>query len=151
MNASLEAVASFHPERHRAIATAGLVCVIMLGWLCLEIPKGTLVATDELLTAERSREMLSTGPWLVHFNFRPSFEKPPLQYWLTSLTLPRLENPSLAVRIWPVVYAVLTAVALAWLVLTIEPHRPWLGPLSVAVLFSCPLFATQATRGLLDI
>ena len=151
MNASSEAVASHHSARQRAVATAGLVCIIMLGWLCLEIPKGTLVATDELLTAERTREMLSTGPWLVHFNFNPSFEKPPLQYWLTSLTLPRLENPSLAVRIWPVVYAVLTAVALAWLVLTIEPDGPWLVPLSVAVLFSCPLFATQATRGLLDI
>jgi len=152
MNASLEAVASFHPgARGWAIATASLVCIIMLGWLCLEIPKGTLVATDELLTAERTREMLSSGPWLVHFNFQPSFEKPPLQYWLTSVTLPRFENPSLAVRIWPVVYAALTAVVLAWLVLTIEPHRPWLVPLSVAVLFSCALFATQSTRGLLDI
>jgi 4-amino-4-deoxy-L-arabinose transferase-like glycosyltransferase len=151
MNVSLEAVASFHPERHRAIAAAGLVCIIMLGWLCFEIQKGTLVATDELLTAERTREMLSTGPWLVHFNFSPSFEKPPLQYWLTALTLPRFENPSLAVRIWPVVYAVLTAAALTWLALTIQPGQPWLAPLSVAVLFSCPLFSTQATRGLLDI
>jgi 4-amino-4-deoxy-L-arabinose transferase-like glycosyltransferase len=94
---------------------------------------------------------LSTGPWLVHFNFQPSFEKPPLQYWLTSLTLLRLENPSLAVRFWPLIYAAFTAIVLAWLVLVIEPGRPWLVPLSVAILFSCPLFATQATRGLLDI
>jgi len=47
----------------------------VLIWLVLEIPKGTLVATDELLTAERTREMLSTEPWVVHFNFKPSFEK----------------------------------------------------------------------------
>ena len=133
------------------IATAGLILVVFLGWLSLEIPKGTLVATDELLTAERTREMLSAGPWLVHFNFRPSFEKPPLQYWLTSLTLPRFENPSLAVRLWPLIYAALTAVALAWLLLLIEPDRPWLVPLGVAILVSCPLFATLATRGLLDI
>src|SRR6266404_647381 len=140
MNASLEAVASFHPERHRAIATAGLVCVIMLGWLCFEIPKGTLVATDELLTAERTREMLSTGPWLVQFNFKPSFEKPPLQYWLTTLTLPRFENPSLAVRVWPLIYAAFTAIAIGCLALKIQPDRPWLVPLSVAILLSCPLF-----------
>lgn|GEM_PF-995477 len=138
-------------KRGWAIATAGLVLAVVLSWLSLEIPKGTLVATDELLTAERTREMLSTGPWLVHFNFHPSFEKPPLQYWLTSLTLPRLENPSLAVRFWPLIYAALTAIVLAWLVLVIEAGRPWLVPLSVAVLCSCPLFATQATRGLLDI
>jgi len=149
----VNALASFHPGRRpgRAIAAGALVCILALSWLSFEIPKGTLVATDELKTAERSREMLSNGPWLVFFNFEPSFEKPPLQYWLTSLTLPRFENPSLAVRIWPLIYAALTAAVLACLVFAIKPDWPWLIPLSVAVLFSCPLFATQATRGLLDI
>jgi len=138
-------------KRGWAIATAGLVLGIVLIWLALEIPKGTLVATDELLTAERTREMLSTGPWLVHFNFKPSFEKPPLQYWLTTLTLPRFENPSLAVRVWPLIYAAFTAIAIGCLALIIQPNRPWLVPLSVTVLLSCPLLITQATRGLLDI
>lgn len=153
MNASLvNALASPHcGRRSRAIASAALIGVLALSWLSFEIPKGTLVSTDELKTAERSREMLSTGPWEVYFNFEPSFEKPPLQYWLTSLTLPRFENPSVAVRIWPIIYAALTAVVLACLVLAIEPNRPWLVPVGVAVLFSCPLFATQATRGLLDV
>jgi 4-amino-4-deoxy-L-arabinose transferase-like glycosyltransferase len=137
-------------QRSWAIATAGLILAVVLTWLRLEIPKGTLVATDELLTAERTREMLSTGPWLVHFNFEPSFEKPPLQYWLTTLTLPRFANPSLAVRMWPLLYAALAGVVLAWLVLAIKPDRPWLVPLSIALLLSCPLFATQSTRGLLD-
>jgi 4-amino-4-deoxy-L-arabinose transferase-like glycosyltransferase len=148
----METVRSLHlDQRGWAIATAGFVCIVVLSWLALEIPKGTLVGTDELLTAERSREMLTQGPWLVHFNFQPSFEKPPLQYWLTALTLPRLENPSLAVRIWSLIYAALTAVALGWLVWAIRPDRPWLIPVSIALLFSSPLFATQATRGLLDI
>ena len=148
----MESLRSLHLEqRGWAITTAGFVCIIILTWLSLEIPKGTLVATDELLTAERSREMLTQGPWLVHFNFQPSFEKPPLQYWLTTLTLPRFENPSVAVRIWPLIYAALTAIALGWLVWTIRPDQPWLVPLSIALLFSSPLFATQATRGLLDI
>src|SRR5437879_7517981 len=97
-------------KRGWAIATAGLVLGIVLTWLVLEIPKGTLVATDELLTAERTREMLSTEPWVVHFNFQRSFEKPPLQYWLTRFTLPRLQNPNVAVRIWPLLYGALTAI-----------------------------------------
>ncbi|HST30516.1 MAG TPA: hypothetical protein VLK27_06715 [Chthoniobacterales bacterium] len=148
----MEFLASSHlGRRGRAITTAAVILGAVLIWLSLEIPKGTLVATDELLTAERTREMLSTGPWLVHFNFKPSFEKPPLQYWLTSLTLPRFENPSSAVRIWPLIYAAITAIALCCLVWAIEPDRPWLIPLSVTVLLSCPLFATLATRGLLDI
>ena len=144
-------LASQSGQRGRPIAIAAVALAALLAWLSLEIPKGTLVGTDELLTAERTREMLSASPWLVHFNFRPSFEKPPLQYWLTTLTLARFENPSLAVRLWPLIYAALTAVGLAWLVSVIEPDRPWLVPLGVAILISCPLFATLATRGLLDI
>ena len=145
-----ESLDQHRAKRGRAIATAGLILALVLTWLSFEIPKGTLVATDELLTAERTREMLTTGPWLVHFNFHPSFEKPPLQYWLTTLTLPRFENSTAAVRIWPLIYAALTAVVLAWLILVIDPDRPWLVPLGVAILLSCPLFATLATRGLLD-
>jgi hypothetical protein len=68
-------------QRARAIVATGLVIVCVFGWLAFEIPKGTLLETDELLTAERTREMLLTEPWVVHFNFQRSFEKPPLQYW----------------------------------------------------------------------
>ena len=45
-------------QRKRSIATAVAVFLCVLGWLAFEIPKGTLTHTDELLTAERSREML---------------------------------------------------------------------------------------------
>ncbi len=134
-----------------AIAATALLIVCVFGWLALEIPKGTLWGTDELLTAERTREMLLTDPWVVHFNFHRSFEKPPLQYWLTTLTLPRFANRTLAVRIWPLLYGCLTAIALVWLVRLIQPNRPWLMPLSVAVLASCPLFSPEASRALLDV
>src|SRR4051794_23022004 len=61
-------------------------------WLSWKIPQGILSYPDELLTAERSREMLLLGRDTVHFNFHPSFAKPPLQYWLTSLTLLSFEH-----------------------------------------------------------
>jgi len=138
-------------RRKWAIATAIAVLVSVFAWLAFEIPRGTLTHTDELLTAERSREMLSTGPWVVHNNFERSFEKPPLQYWLTSLTLSRLHNRTLAVRVWPLLYGCLTMVALGWLVFLVEPNRPWLIPLSLAVLASSPLFSPEASRGFLDI
>lgn len=133
------------------IVTAIAVAFSIFGWLAFEIPKGTLAHTDELLTAERSREMLTSDPWVVHYNFQRSFEKPPLQYWLTALTLSQLDNRTLAVRVWPLLYGCLTMVALGWLVFLVQPNRPWLIPLSLAVLASSPLFSPEASRGFLDI
>ena len=138
-------------QRIKAVAIASLIIFAFAVWLGLEAPRGILSGTDELLTAERTREMLLTEPWVVHYNFHRSFEKPPLQYWLTSLTLPRFQNRALAVRVWPLFYGVLTAIALGWLVSLIKPDAPWLIPLSVAILISAPLFSTESARGLLDI
>jgi 4-amino-4-deoxy-L-arabinose transferase-like glycosyltransferase len=111
------------------------------GWLGIQIPQGILTNTDELLTAERSREMLLTTPWVVHFNLERSFAKPPLQYWLTTLTLPRFENRTLAGRIWPLLYGALTAITLALVSRAIAPNRPWVVPLSLVVLVCSPLFS----------
>jgi 4-amino-4-deoxy-L-arabinose transferase-like glycosyltransferase len=141
----------FSGSRTRANAVAGLIILGFAFWLSLEARQGTMWLTDELLTAERTREMLMSDPWVVSYNFHRSFEKPPLQYWLTGLTLPRIQDPGVAVRIWPLVYGVGTAVALGWLILLIKPEDPWLIPLSVAILFSSPLFSTESARGLLDI
>ena len=139
-------------ERRPAVVAALVIIVAFAAWLALEAPRGTMWGTDELLTAERSREMLITGERaVVHYNFHRSFEKPPLQYWLTSFTLPLFQNRAVAVRIWPLLYGVLTAGALAWLVFLIKPEQPLLIPWSVAILASSPLFSTEAARGLLDI
>ena len=77
-----------HRQRMRAVLVAALLILAFALWLGMEAPRGIMWNTDELLTAERTREMLMTEPWVVHYNFHRSFEKPPLQYWLTSLTLP---------------------------------------------------------------
>jgi hypothetical protein len=60
---------NYHGHSARAIALAALIILCFIGWLAIEIPKGILT-DDELLTAERSREMLLTTPWVVHFNFQ---------------------------------------------------------------------------------
>lgn len=140
-----------HRQRVQSIAIAAVIVIAFAVWLGFEAPRGILSGTDELLTAERSREMLMTEPWVVHYNFERSFEKPPLQYWLTGLTLPRFQNRAVAVRIWPLFYGLLTAIALGWLVFLIKPDEPWLVPLTLAILISSPLFSTESARGLLDI
>jgi 4-amino-4-deoxy-L-arabinose transferase-like glycosyltransferase len=134
-----------------AIVTASVIIAVVFSWLAFEIPKGTLSSGgDEMATAERSREMLLLGRSEVHFNLKPSFEKPPLQYWLTSFSLASLQNRTVAVRIWPWFYGVLTAIAVVWLAAVVEPGRTWVVPLSVALLTSFPLFSAEASRGLLD-
>jgi 4-amino-4-deoxy-L-arabinose transferase-like glycosyltransferase len=150
---TLETSASdFARSRRNAIMIAALILAAFAIWLGVEAPRGTMWGTDELLTAERSREMLVTGErMVVHYNFHRSFEKPPLQYWLTSFTLPRFDNRAVAVRIWPLFYAVLTCAALGWLVSLLKPDQPWLIPLTIALLISSPLFSTESSRGLLDI
>jgi 4-amino-4-deoxy-L-arabinose transferase-like glycosyltransferase len=134
----------------RAVLAAVAIIFSVVCWLGLEAPKGTLTHTDELLTAERSREILLTGTGVMHYNFQRSFEKPPLQYWLTAWTLSHFENRTLAVRIWPLLFGCFTLAATGWLVFLVAPNKPWLIPLTVAILASSPLFSPEAVRGFLD-
>lgn len=139
------------PQSRNAIIMTVAIIAIVFSWLAFEMPKGILSSSgDEMLTAERSREMLFLGRSEVHFNMKPSFEKPPLQYWLTSFSLASLQNKTLAVRIWPWFFGILTAIAAARLAFFLRPERPWFVPLSVAILISFPMFATETCRGMLD-
>src|ERR1043165_4738034 len=115
------------------VVLAALIILAAAVWLGLKIPKGILTFQDELFAAERAREMVILGCNSVYYNFQPSFAKPPLQYWLTTLTLLHFDNPSTAVRIWPLIYGLLTAALVGWLAYLISPRRPGLIPLSVLV------------------
>src|SRR6266404_4345267 len=140
----------FYRQRAQAVAVTGFIILAFAVWLGLEAPRGIMSGTDELLTAERTREMLMTEPWVVHYNFHRSFEKPPLQYWLTSLTLPRFQNHALAVRVWPLLYGALTLIAVGWLIRLLMPEQPRMLPLTLAILISAPFFSSESARGLLD-
>jgi 4-amino-4-deoxy-L-arabinose transferase-like glycosyltransferase len=132
------------------LVTAALGIALVATWLAFLIQKGNLTNLDESLTGERSREMLLLGYAPVHLNFQPSFEKPPLQYWLTTLTLPRMHSREAALRIWPLLYGMLSAVAIACLAFLLEPKRPWLMPLAVFLLLMCPIFLPETCRAMLD-
>ncbi len=141
---------SFFGRRFLAIAATGFIISCVVGWLFLLVQEGFLISKDEFITAERSREMLLLGRDAVRDNFEVSVVKPPLQYWLTTLTLPRFKRPQTAVRIWPLLFGTLTAIATGWLAYLIEPKQPWLMPLSVGLLLTCPLFLMETTSGRLD-
>jgi len=135
--------------RRPILATALLIVGVGI-WLLCEIPRGYLTNTDELLTAERTREMLLLGKSTVHLNFEVSANKPPLQYWLGTSTLGQIQNREFALRIWPVVFGILTAAALAWLAFLVDRERPWTIFGAVAILFSCPLYLPEIARAYLD-
>jgi 4-amino-4-deoxy-L-arabinose transferase-like glycosyltransferase len=137
-------------RRFWPIVTAALCVVLITTWLGFLIQKGPLVNLDEFLTGERSREMLLLGYAPVHVNFQPSFQKPPLQYWLSSFTLSQLRSREAALRIWPLFYGMLSAVAIAWLAFLLEPKRPWLMPLAIFLLLMCPIFLPETCRAMLD-
>ena len=132
------------------MAASSLLVIFLVGYLFFLIQEGSLISKDEFITVERSREMLLRGRGAVRDNFAVSALKPPLQYWLTTLTLPLFKRPEMAVRIWPLLFGTLTAIATGWLAYLIEPKRPWLVPLGVALLMACPLFLMYTTSGRLD-
>lgn len=134
----------------RPLLAAGFLIICVTAWLLCEIPRGWFTDTDELLTAERTREMLLLGRSAVHLNFEPSFNKPPLQDRLGTVTLNKIENRQFALRMWPLLFGILTAAALAWLAFLIDRKRPWLIFFAVAILFSCPLYLPEISRAYLD-
>jgi 4-amino-4-deoxy-L-arabinose transferase-like glycosyltransferase len=61
------------------LATA-LTCIVLLSLLGHK----PLTNWDEGIYAEISREMLSLGVLVPHWNYQPWFEKPPLMLWITA-------------------------------------------------------------------
>lgn len=57
-----------------------LACIVLLALLGHK----PLTNWDEGIYAEISREMLSLGVLVPHWNYQPWFEKPPLMFWITA-------------------------------------------------------------------
>jgi 4-amino-4-deoxy-L-arabinose transferase-like glycosyltransferase len=60
-----------------------LACIVLLSLLGHK----PLTNWDEGIYAEISREMLSLGVLVPHWNYQPWFEKPPLMFWITAAFL----------------------------------------------------------------
>ncbi|MEM9400050.1 MAG: glycosyltransferase family 39 protein [Verrucomicrobiota bacterium] len=114
---------------------------------------GIIAYNDELLAAERSREFLATGDWwVVHLNFEPVFNKPPLQYWLTALALKVIPDEEFAVRFWSVIYAILTLMLTMLLARRLFPEKDkrYVGIIAAVFLLLYGPFLEYARIGVLD-
>jgi 4-amino-4-deoxy-L-arabinose transferase-like glycosyltransferase len=76
------------------IAVAGFIWFLLLGYR-------DLIDPDEGRYAEIAREMLNTGDWITpRLNGFKYFEKPPLQYWGSAISIALLGETNAAARVW---------------------------------------------------
>jgi 4-amino-4-deoxy-L-arabinose transferase-like glycosyltransferase len=76
------------------ITAAGFIWFLLLGYR-------DLVDPDEGRYAEIAREMLSSGNWITpRLDGFKYFEKPPLQYWGSAISMALLGETNAAARVW---------------------------------------------------
>ncbi len=130
-----------------------LPALVFVGLLWPKIDAGTLWHHDELLTANRTREILTRGdPGMLTLNFAPDFRKPPLQYWLCAVALRALPGrPELAVRLPSLLSGAACLLALASLARAAYPKdEPAVAWTAVLALAGCGYFILMSRLGLLD-
>jgi 4-amino-4-deoxy-L-arabinose transferase-like glycosyltransferase len=77
---SLQDVGRWNQKTGSTLLATLLACVVLLPLLGHK----PLTNWDEGIYAEISREMLSLGALVPHWNYQPWFEKPPLMLWITA-------------------------------------------------------------------
>ncbi|MGZ5055871.1 MAG: phospholipid carrier-dependent glycosyltransferase [Methylobacter sp.] len=76
------------------IVVAGFIWFLLLGYR-------DLIEPDEGRYAEIAREMLNSGNWVTpRLNGFKYFEKPPLQYWGSAVSMALLGETNAAARVW---------------------------------------------------
>lgn len=75
---------SFSDNRNRVAVSTLLATLLACIVLLTLLGHKPLTNWDEGIYAEISREMLSLGILVPHWNYQPWFEKPPLMFWITA-------------------------------------------------------------------
>ncbi len=135
----------------RPALIAWLLVTLFAALLFHRLGDGLLWYYDEIKNAERAREFLLTGDFgVVRANFKPSFNKPPLHYWLTAATFKAFGEHQFAIRCWSALFAVGALALTAVHARTLAPALPWLPALSVLFVGLHGPFLQYARVGLLD-
>ena len=101
----------------------GLLLVFLLLYL-LPLDSRPLTIPDETRYAEIPYEMLESGDWVTpRLNGLRYFEKPPLGYWLSAVSISLLGQNSFAVRLSTALAVGGTAFLVFFFTLRFFPHR----------------------------
>lgn len=77
-----------HKTDNSALASMGIIWLLLLGWLAFfwNLGRNGLLDETEPLFVEASRQMTVTGDWITpYFNGVTRFDKPPLIYWTQAI------------------------------------------------------------------
>jgi 4-amino-4-deoxy-L-arabinose transferase-like glycosyltransferase len=108
-------------------------------WFC-NLGYRHLIKPDEGRYADIPREMVASGDWLTpRLNGYKYFEKPPLQYWATAVSLAAFGMNEWAARLWTGMTGFLGVLLVFWAGNRL--FAPPAGLLGAAVTASCALYA----------
>lgn len=115
------------------------------------LPKGSIHHGDEYLTLDRTHSFTLRDDWLtVYSENRPTFKKPPLQYWVGALLLEAGIDKELALRLPSFVSALGILVITGLFAWMMVPANLWSIPIAILLIASSKRFWESAMSALLD-
>jgi hypothetical protein len=115
------------------------------------LPVGAFHLGDEYKTLDRSNAFVVHDDWLtVYWRNTPSFKKPPLQYWLTAVSLNNISNTNVAARLPSYVFGFGVLLATGLLALIINNSNPYSAPAAIVLLSTSALFWEMTVSAMLD-
>ncbi len=134
-------------------ATRSLMLLLLLAYLMAYILPSDLrplLIPDESRYAEVPREMITSGDWVVpHLIDLRYFEKPPLGYWLTAISIRLFGENNFAVRLSSALSIGITA-WLIWLLLIRSGYRKRNALLAAAIFLTLLEVFVVGTLSILD-
>lgn len=153
MERSVTFAASSKTSRIRTVNLLGMLAALcFLAWhYAPYLTDSSLTQYDEFYTLDRTSSVLSHRDVLtIYSNHVPSFNKPPLQYWLGA-ALMKLDAPlNVALRLMPFVWAIGTLALTGVLAQMLAPETMVSGLAAILFLSGSKLFWDSATSAMLD-
>jgi 4-amino-4-deoxy-L-arabinose transferase-like glycosyltransferase len=130
------------------VGLAALALAFALAWFAtLDYRK--LVRADEGRYAEIAREMVASGDWVTpRYNGVKYFDKPPLQYWMTSVAFAVFGENEWTARLWTGLTGFAGVLLVGWTAFRLYGAR--VGVLAAAILASSPLWVLAGHYNSLD-
>ena len=133
------------------ITVSVLLVAVLAVFYGLMLSEGTFNHGDEYLTLDRTHSFTIRDNWLsVYSENRPTFKKPPLQYWMGALLLDAGVNTEVALRLPSLFFAIGVLLLTGLLARIILPENPWVTPIAILLMACSKRFWENATSALLD-
>jgi len=115
------------------------------------LPYGDIIRWHEYFTLERSSNFLKKNDWFtVYTNQKPNFNKPPLQYWITSILIQNSDNIQFALRFWPYFFGLTLLASVGLLAHAINPQTPYVIPTAILIMSGSTLLWRYSISAMLD-